>query len=493
MYLLGLDIGSSSIKSAVIEAETGTCIATSQFPKVELNMISHHPGWAEQKPEVWWEHTQSCIKDLLRQAPKIKDEIKAIGISYQMHGLVVLDESGNVLRPSIIWCDSRAVDIGNQAFEAIGPTRCLTQLLNSPGNFTASKLAWVKEHEPQLFEKIHYFMLPGDYISFCLTGEVNTTLSGLSEGILWDFQQDQPAHMVLDEYNIPASLIPPVHRSFDEHGTISATVADSLGLPKGIPVTYKAGDQPNNALSLNVLNPGEIAATAGTSGVVYGVSDEVLYDPKSRVNTFAHVNYQQNDKKLGILLCVNGTGIFNNWLQKNVTETDYDVMNQMASEISIGSEGLIILPFGNGAERVLENKNPGAHISHLSLNTHTQKHLIRASQEGIAFALKYGIDIMQPLGINPSVIRAGKSNMFLSPIFRQTLANASQTVIELYNTDGAQGAARGAGIGLHYYPQIEDVFRGLTLLETIEPEHEMLQQTEDAYHHWHQTLMQLLT
>lgn len=491
MYLLGLDIGSSSIKSALIDADRGTCIATSQYPATEMTMISHHPGWAEQEPAIWWEYTQLCIKDLVRQIPKAQTDTIAIGISYQMHGLVMLDQAGEVLRPSIIWCDSRAVETGNEAFQALGEEYCLSCLLNSPGNFTASKLAWVREHEPDVFEKTTHFMLPGDYISYKLTQEINTTRSGLSEGILWDFQQESPAQFLLDRYQIPEVIIPAVYPTFAEHGRVNPAVAQELGLPVGIPVTYKAGDQPNNALSLNVLQPGEIAATAGTSGVVYGVSDEVLYDPLSRVNTFAHVNHTAEEKRLGILLCINGTGILNNWLQKNIAQLDYETMNQLASEVPVGSEGLVVLPFGNGAERVLKNITLGAMVSGLALNNHTQKHLLRASQEGIAFAFKYGIDIMTPLGINPSVIRAGKSNMFLSPVFRQTLANACQTSIELYNTDGAQGAARGAGIGVKLFTP-EEAFIGLTLIETITPETQFQSPVDEAYQKWYDTLQNVL-
>jgi len=491
MYLLGLDIGSSSIKSALLDADHGNCVATSQYPDTEMSMISHHPGWAEQEPATWWKYTQRCIKDLVRQVPKAQTDTIAMGISYQMHGLVLIDQKGKVVRPSIIWCDSRAVETGNRAFRSLGEEQCLSCLLNSPGNFTASKLPWVREHEPDLFEQTAHFMLPGDYISFKLTGEINTTRSGLSEGILWDFQQESPAEFLLDHYQIPPAMIPEIHPTFADHGRVRPGVAQELGLPAGIPVTYKAGDQPNNALSLNVLQPGEIAATAGTSGVVYGVSDEVMYDPLSRVNTFAHVNHSAEEKRLGILLCINGTGILNNWLQKNIAQLDYETMNQLASEVPVGSAGLVVLPFGNGAERVLENINLGAMICGLALNNHTQKHLLRAAQEGIAFAFKYGIDIMTPLGINPSVIRAGKSNMFLSPVFRQTLANVCQTSIELYNTDGAQGAARGAGIGLGHFTS-EEAFTGLTLIETIVPETQFQSSVNEAYQKWYDTLQNVL-
>jgi len=493
MYTLGLDIGSSSIKAAILDVETGRVVAQAQFPDTEMPMQSHKPGWAEQDPEMWWRYTQDCIKEMIRQHPDAANRLQAIGISYQMHGLVVMDASGNVLRPSIIWCDSRAVSIGHEAFQRLGESHSLTHLLNSPGNFTAAKLAWVKQHEPQIYEQITHFCLPGDYIGYKLSGDIRTTLSGLSEGIMWDFQSGKPAFFLLEDLGIPADWLPDFSPAFAAHGEVTSSVAKALGIPAGIPITYKAGDQPNNALSLNVLAPGEIAATAGTSGVIYGVSDTITYDPQSRVNTFAHVNHTTQQNRLGILLCVNGTGILNNWLQKNVTQKGYEAMNHDAAQIPIGSDGLVIHPFGNGAERVLENAEPGAHINHLAFNTHTQAHMIRAAHEGIAFALHYGLEIMKPLGINPQVMRAGLSNMFQSPVFRQTLANITETPIELYNTDGAQGAARGAAIGSQKYSDLSEAFHGLKCLQTIEPITSNITSTQEAYIHWHDSLLDILS
>jgi len=491
MFLLGYDIGSSSVKANIVEAATGKSVASAFYPKKEMEITAQQAGWAEQHPDLWWKNLKLATKDVIAHLKINPTQILAIGISYQMHGLICVDEDFQVLRPSIIWCDSRAVPYGKKAFNSLGKERVLESLLNSPGNFTASKLAWVKENEPDIYTKIYKIMLPGDYIAWKLTNKACTTISGLSEGILWDFQNNRVADLLLGYFGFDRELIPEILPTFSEQGRISPAAAAELGLIEGIPVSYRAGDQPNNALSLNVLEPGEIAATAGTSGVVYGVSDEIKYDQQSRVNTFAHVNHEASSPRLGVLLCVNGTGILNSWLKEHIGagSIDYPDMNEKAATISVGSEGLTILPFGNGAERMLNNKNIGSSIENLNFNIHTNAHVYRASQEGIVFSLQYGMDIMNEIGIKPSVIRAGKANMFLSPIFRQSLANISGAAIELYETDGSQGAALGAGYGAGIYESPEDAFDNLEKLETIEPETSKKEQYQEAYENWKKHLI----
>ncbi len=471
MYLLGYDIGSSSVKASLVDAQSGKCVASAFYPKTEAAIIAVKPGWAEQEPSSWWENLKLATADILGASGADPKDIKAIGISYQMHGLVCVDKDMNVLRPSIIWCDSRAVPYGQKAFDALGQEQCLSHLLNSPGNFTASKLAWVKENEPELYAKIHKIMLPGDYIALKLTGEVCTTVSGLSEGILWDFAEDAPAQMLLDHYGIDRALLPDMKPTFSEQGRVTAAAARELGLVEGIPVTYRAGDQPNNALSLNVFNPGEIASTAGTSGVVYGVLGDVNYDPQSRVNTFAHVNHTSEQTRLGVLLCINGTGILNSWMKRNIAPEglSYPEMNELATQAPIGSEGVSIMPFGNGAERMLGNKETGCSVHGVNFNVHGRQHLVRAAQEGIVFSFKYGIEIMEQMGMNVSRIHAGHANMFLSPIFRDTLAGVTGAVIELYDTDGSVGAAKGAGIGAGVYKDNTEAFSTLERLAVVEP------------------------
>ncbi|MBE6239935.1 MAG: carbohydrate kinase [Bacteroidales bacterium] len=471
MYLLGYDIGSSSVKASLVDAQSGKCIASAFYPKSEAAIIAVKPGWAEQEPSSWWENLKLATADILASSAVCPKDIKAIGISYQMHGLVCVDKDKNPLRPSIIWCDSRAVPYGQKAFDALGHEQCLSHLLNSPGNFTASKLAWVKENEPELYSKIYKIMLPGDFIAMKLTGEICTTISGLSEGMMWDFSEGRTAKMLLDYYGIDESLIPEIRPTFAEQGRVSAEAAAELGLAEGIPVTYRAGDQPNNALSLNVFNPGEIASTAGTSGVVYGVLGEVNYDPKSRVNTFAHVNHTPEQTRLGVLLCINGTGILNSWMKRNVAPEgiSYAEMNDLAATAPIGSAGVSILPFGNGAERMLENREVGSSIHGVNFNVHSKAHLLRAAQEGIVFSFKYGIEVMEQMGMNVNKIHAGHANMFLSPIFRETLAGVTGAVIDLYDTDGSVGAAKGAGIGAGIYKDNNEAFATLEKLAVIEP------------------------
>ena len=486
MYLLGYDIGSSSVKASLVNAETGKCVASAFYPKTEAPIIAVRQGWAEQDPQMWWDNLKLATQAVLVESGADAKDIKAIGISYQMHGLVCVDKEQRVLRPAIIWCDSRAVSYGQRAFETLGKDVCLGHLLNSPGNFTASKLAWVKENEPDIYAKIYKIMLPGDYIAMRLSGEICTTVSGLSEGMFWDFQENRVARFLMDYYGFDESLIADIRPTFAEQGRVSAIASQELGLPEGVPITYRAGDQPNNALSLNVFNPGEIASTAGTSGVVYGVNGSVNYDPKSRVNTFAHVNHTAGQTRLGVLLCINGTGILNSWIKRNVAfeGISYNDMNSLAAQAPIGSAGVSILPFGNGAERVLEDRETGCSIHGVNFNVHDRRHLIRAAQEGIVFSFKYGIDVMEGMGISVKKIHAGHANMFLSPIFRQTLAGVTGATIELYDTDGSVGAAKGAGIGAGIYRDHNEAFATLEKLEVIEPVEADRQAYADAYGRW---------
>jgi len=490
MYLLGYDVGSSSVKASLINAENGRAVASAFYPKKEMKISAPKAGWAEQDPEQWWTNLILATNDVLQSAEIDPSSITAIGIAYQMHGLVLVDKDHQLLRSSIIWCDSRAVSNGDHAMKTLGEEQCLSHLLNSPGNFTASKLSWVIMNEPEIYEKAYKFMLPGDYIAMKLSGEINTTISGLSEGIMWDFQENSLADFLLEYYGIHEHLVPDIVPTFSEQGRLSAEAAEELGLDPGIQIAYRAGDQPNNAFSLNVLNPGEIAATAGTSGVVYGVSDEVKYDPLSRVNTFAHVNHSPELNRLGVLLCINGTGIQYSWLKQHLAqrEMNYPALNDLALEAPIGSEGLLMLPFGNGAERMLGNLNVGATVKNINFNIHSGSHLARAAQEGVVFSMQYGMEIMQEIGINPKVIRAGLANMFLSPVFRDTLAEISGATIELYDTDGSLGAANGAGIGSGTYGSFREAFENLNKMMVVEPTGKNTEQYRDAYENWRKVL-----
>jgi len=492
-YLLGYDIGSSSVKAALLEAATGKPVGSVFSPASEMQIASPQTGFAEQEPELWWTELINATKKLKQQYSFKPDEIIAIGIAYQMHGLVCIDKQQRPLRPSIIWCDSRAVDIGNKAFKDLGEAFCLQHLLNSPGNFTASKLKWVKENEPGLYVQIDKVMLPGDYIALKLTGEATTTVSGLSEGIFWDFSNGRVSKELLRYFSIDEKILPPLVPTFGEQGRLHKEAAGQLGLSAGIPVSYRAGDQPNNAFSLNVLEPGEIAATAGTSGVIYGISDQTAYDELSRVNTFAHVNHTDADPRHGILLCVNGTGILNSWLRKNFfAAKSYEAINMGAANAAIGAGGLQFYPFGNGAERILQNKNIGAHLQGLDLNRHQWEDVARAAQEGIVFALQYGAEIMQQMGLHLTTIRAGYANMFLSDVFAATFANISNCSVELYNTDGAMGAARGAGVGAGYYDDFASCFTGMQVIRCIEPQQQAQQQVAAAYQNWKTGLSHLI-
>lgn len=492
MYLLGYDLGSSSIKAAIVAAESGKTLAIAKFPPTEMDIISTQKDFAEQNPELWWTYVCESTKAVLAKANIDKKEIQAIGIAYQMHGLVCVDTNQKAIRNAIIWCDSRAVNIGNQAFEAIGEEKCLTNLLNSPANFTASKLAWIKANEPENYAKIHKIMLPGDFIAMKMTNEITTTISGLSEGIFWDFQKNKISEDIFKYFNFNKNIFPKIKNTFSIQGKLTENAANELGLLPNIPITYRAGDQPNNALSLNVLNNGEVAATGGTSGVVYAVTDKPLFDLKSRVNGFAHVNYTTDNQRIGVLLCINGAGILNSWLKQIAgKDLSYDAMNFLANQIPIGSEDLIILPFGNGAERVLENKNIGSHIINLNFNQHTNAHLFRAGLEGIAFAFVYGINILKEMGLEINVLKVGNDNLFQSNIFAETIATLADCTIEIMETTGAIGAAKAAGVGVGIYKNIEAAMKNVTVLKIVKPNLEK-ENYQKAYERWEKTLKQFL-
>lgn len=490
MLLLGYDVGSSSVKAALLDARTGKAAASAVSPEsAELDILAPRPGWAEQHPETWWEHLKKATARVLAKSGRSAREVGAVGVCYQMHGLVVVDRNLEVLRPAILWCDGRSVEIGRQAFREIGERECLAATLNSPGNFTASKLRWVRENEPELFDRIHKFMLPGDYIALRMTGEVQTTPCGLSEAILWDFPRNGPAALVLRHFGFPETLVPEIVPCFSNQGGLTPRAAAELGLPPGIPLAYRAGDQPSNAWSLGVLDPGDAAATAGTSGVVYAVADAEVFDPQSRVNSFLHVNHRKEAPRVGVLLCVNGAGILNRWLRSNLSggpgaPPAYEAMNRLADRAPPGCLGLRILPYGNGAERTLRNRDPGASVHGLSFNVHGREHLCRAAQEAVVFSLRYGMEILEEMGMTVERVRAGRANLFLSPLFAELFTAVIGAEVRLYDTDNAQGAARGAGVGAGVFQGPQDAFRGLEPVRTVEPDPGLLEIYRDLYADW---------
>ncbi|MFD2563437.1 xylulokinase [Aquimarina rubra] len=493
MYYIGFDIGSSSVKAALINSENGKSVAIINEPQEEMKIISINRDWAEQNPDVWWENVCIASKRLLKENTVAPELVQGIGISYQMHGLVLVNANGALLRNSIIWCDSRAVNIGNKAFKQLGEEKCKNNLLNSPANFTASKLKWVRDNEPEIYEKAHKFMLPGDYIAYKFTGSINSTKSGLSEGILWDFKKQEPATWLLDYYDIDSSLIPDIVDTFSNQGELSNKGAKESGLNAGTPVFYRAGDQPNNALSLNVFNPGEVAVTGGTSGVIYAVTDTLSGKEPVKYNNFAHVNYSEQKPIIGKLLCINGAGIQYRWLKDNLNleTSSYQSMNTLASKVPVGSDDLQVIPFGNGAERMFENKTIGTQICNINLNKHNRSHICRAALEGIAFSFVYGMEILRKDGANIEVIRAGNDNLFRSEIFSNTVATLIDQEIEIYNTTGAVGAARAAGWAHGTFKDIGGMIINNDKVTTYHP----LDNSDDyqlAYHRWKKELNRIL-
>ena len=488
-FFLGIDLGSSSVKTSLFDSTSGKSVDSCTYPSSEMEIISKEDGWAEQDPNYWWD----CILKTFENLSEKNDFklVRSIGISYQMHGLVVLDKNNNLIYNSIIWCDSRAVKIGQRAESELESSILENKILNSPGNFTASKLRWLKENRSDVYDQISKIMLPGDYIVFKLTNKISTTPMGLSEGILWDFHSDKLSEDVLEYYNIDRKLIPEIVDSVGNQGTISDDVRDRFGFDNDVKVTYRAGDQPNNALALNVFDNGEVAASGGTSGVIYSITKDINSKEPSRINHFAHVNYNDNNKSIGKLLCINGAGIQYRWLRNHSVGKSYEKMNEAASSIPVGSEGISVIPFGNGAERMLNNKNIGTHICNINLNQHSHGHLYRSSLEGIAFSFMYGMEILKNDNALINVVRAGNDNLFRSKIFANTVATLIGHEIEIYNTTGAFGAARASGVmndNLDSFrkkiTKNDHVMTFLPLKNTSE--------YEDAYSRWKEDLQGIL-
>jgi xylulokinase len=487
VYTLGLDIGSSSVKAALLDVASGRCVAAAAYPAEEMPILTPAPSFAEQHPQEWWKNCVLATRQVLSMVSASGGDVLAVGIAYQMHGLVCVDAQGRVLRPAIIWCDGRAVSIGQAAAEALGRTFCSTHLLNSPGNFTASKLKWVKEHEAQVYAATHKIMWPGDYIAYRLTGEIGTTRSALSEGMLWDFSRRSLAHEVLDHYGIDHALVPDAVGNFSDRGNLTEAAAEEMGLSVNTMVAYLAGDQPNNAFALNVMRPGEVAATAGTSGVIYAVTENAVADIEAGVNVFLHVEEPASKPRQGVLMCLNGSGILNSWVRREVGQstTSYAEMDQLAQGVAVGSDGLSVLPFGNGAERIFQDRELGCSFHGINFNVHRSMHIYRALQEGIANSFAFGLRIMQQkFGVAPARIKAGRVNMFRSPIFCRTLATLCQAEIELYETDGALGAARGAALGSGAYRRMEDAFAGMERKHVVGPDTLRAEQYQAQYERW---------
>ncbi|MCC6410776.1 MAG: carbohydrate kinase [Saprospiraceae bacterium] len=486
--LLGLDLGSSSIKACLVDVDTRKVLASAQSPENEMVIHAPQPGWAEQDPEEWWKHTVLAIRNVLAACGRQASDVKAVGIGYQMHGLVVLDKQGKVLRPSIIWCDSRAVDVGDDIYRALGENYCREHLLNAPGNFTASKLHWVDIYESEVYEKTAVFMLPGDYLAYRLTGLAGTTQSGLSEGILWDFKNHALPEKMLSLLGINPDIIPIIFPTFGIQGLVTKTAATETGLPEGIPITYRAGDQPNNAWAMRALEPGDMAGNGGTSGVVYAVSDQLRADPLNRVNNFAHVNHSAQDPRIGVLLCINGAGSMYRWLRRETGTEDYPVLENMAAKVPAGADGLRVLPFGNGVERMLQNRPCGARVLGLDVNRHSRAHLLRAGLEGIACAFRYGVDIMRENGLEPRVLRVGPDNLFRSAVFSQSIADLCKVRIDVVAGNGAWGAAVGAGYGAYIYHSHQEALGEVKAEKTYEPQDD----SEALYSSWKSQLEQAI-
>lgn len=472
MAFLGIDVGTSSVKVSIV-GEDGVILASATAPASSERAInSPNPNWAEQNPEDWWEDAQQAILNLPLEA---RLQVEAIGIAYQMHGLVLVDSQFQPVRPSIIWCDGRNIQESQILAESLGLDALENRLLNKPGTLTLAKLAWVAEHEPETLAKAHTFGLPGDFIAYKLTGEWSTTKSGYSEMVGWDFGASIPFEEGFRKagWKLP---LPEARPNLEEGAPIQKVIAEKLGLPPSARVTYRAGDQPNNAFGLGVLQQGETAISAGTSGVLYGIGDSSpgLHEG---INRFLHVNSQ-----IGVLMCLNGVGSAlafarRTWFQNQ----SYEALSELASQAN-PENCPYFFPFGNGAERILSERAFSG-FTELDFNRHNLPELARSVFEGIAFAYRLGSEKMEKAGCLSKVVNGTESGLLKSSFFAQLLANELQVELILSEGDGSTAAARGAALGIKkILPKPAPLKR---YLPTSPANHE-------RFSHWHKILEKFL-
>lgn len=486
-YLLGIDIGTTGAKTLLIN-ESGETVA--QFT-AEWPLSTPHPNWAEQNPEDWWNGTVTSIKEVLRLA-RLKDvgEIKGIGLSGQMHSSVFLDKDNKVLRPAILWCDTRTAPQCKWITEKVGLENLRAWVYNPAlEGFTAPKIIWVRDNEPQVYEKVRRVLLPKDYIRFLLTGEQAMDVSDAAGTLMFDVRNRRWSDEFLEAVGIPKDFLPPVLESIDVCGRITRRVAELTGLREGTPVVGGGADNTCGATGTGIVKEGRVLASLGTSGVIFAHTDSVKVDPRMRVHTFCH-SVPDKWYLMGVVLSAGGAfrwfrdvlGEMEKQQARSVGQDPYDLLTREAQQAPIGSEGLFFLPYLMG-ERT-PHQSADARGAFIGLTArHEKSCIVRSVLEGITFGMRDSLEIMRQLGLKIEQIRltggGGKS-----PFWKQLQADIyGAEVVTVNTTEGpAFGAAIMAGVGAGVYADlveaVEDVVK---ITERIQPNLEAAKRYDEYY------------
>ncbi|NMB45770.1 MAG: xylulokinase [Firmicutes bacterium] len=484
--MIGIDIGTSGVKTLVV-TETGKIVAqaTAEYPL-------YHPkaGWAEQDPEDWWQATLTTLKKIGEDLGSDADRVKAIGLSGQMHGSVFLDKSGNVLRPAILWCDVRTADQCRYITETVGRDELIRHTSNPAlEGFTAPKIVWLQQNEPDVYRQVAKVLLPKDYVRYRLTGEIFTEMSDAAGSLLLDVTHRRWSEPVLQALNIDPEILPECRESIDVCGTLTQQVAESTGLPAGIPVAGGGADNACGATGAGIVRPGRVLSSIGSSGVIVVHTDQPQTDPQGKVHTFNHA-IPHRWYVMGVIMAA---GLSLKWFRDNLghlekqmeslTGTDaYDLMSAQAAPTPPGAEGLVFLPYLNG-ERTPHADAYARGVFFGLTPRHTRGHLIRAVMEGVVYALRDSVEIIRAMGIPIEQVRAIGGGA-KSPLWRQMQADIMQLEVATLNIDEgpAFGAALLAGVCAQVYSSVEEAAENtVRIVHTTEPNRDLTRLYDDYY------------
>lgn len=452
---LGIDIGTGGSRALLVD-ERGAVRAGFTAPHEDMRM--ERPLWAEQRPENWWDAAVSAIRGVLAAAAIPGSEIRGIGLSGQMHGLVILDAANAVIRPSLIWCDQRSQSQVDAVNAKVGRAKVLEFIANPVlTGFTLPKLLWVRDNEPQHFDRVRKMLLPKDYVRFRLTGEFASEVSDASGTAVFDVVRRRWSFEMMDALGLDRSILPTCHESTDVTGLITREVAELTGLRAGTPVVGGGGDQASSAVGNGIVEEGIVSCTLGTSGVVFAHMEKVAYDPAGRVHTFCHAVRD----KWHVMGVTQGAGLSLQWLRNQLAPgTAYDALTAEAAHSPAGAQGLFWLPYLMG-ERTphLDASARGGWIG--LTNSHTRGDLVRAVIEGVSYSQRDCLDIIEQLGVTVNSVRASGGGA-QSPFWRRLLASIlNKRVVTLETQEGsAYGAALLALAGTGAYASVPEVCRG---------------------------------
>ena len=469
-FFLGLDTGTSGTKALVID-ETGALAASDTQ---EYGLSTPHPQWAEQDPEMWWQAAQKAIAAVLQKANLSGDDITGVGLTGQMHGSVFLNKKQNVLRPALLWCDSRTGAECDEITRKIGGREKLFAVIGQPilASFTAPKIVWVKNHEPQIYEKIAHVLLPKDFIRLRLTGEFAAEVSDASGTSLLDVRKRDWSQPMLDALQIPREWLPKVYESPEVTGIISEAAAKRTGLRAGTPVVGGAGDQAAAGVGCGIVTRGRVSESLGTSGVVFAHSDEAFFDPEMRIQTFCHAV----PGAWHMMGCVLSAGGSLRWYRDTFANgTPYDVLTEAAQNAPAGCEGLQFLPYLTG-ERT-PYPDPNARGVFFGATLRSEAHwFVRAVLEGVGFGLKDSFTLLDALHVPVSEVRTNGGGA-KSAVWRQILTDIiGHKHVTLEVDEGpAFGAALLAAVGTGTFASVAEACEA-----TIRPSDETLPKPENV-------------